>query len=65
MRMSKLKIGRKNRIDHLKWLNGNQPLRILTLKVPTPQNGQTHSNKSLAVAERLGYFRRLVVLKLS
>ena len=24
----------------------------LTLSVPTPQNGQTHSNKSLAIADK-------------
>ena len=37
MGMSKLKIGRKNLIDHLKSLNGNQPLRILTLQASTSQ----------------------------
>ena len=27
--------------------------RYLTLQAPTPQNGQTHSNNSLAVADEL------------
>ena len=35
------------------WRLSEPYLRLLTFQAPTPQNGQTHSNNSLAIAASL------------